>query len=60
MKKAIIIVFLLITFLSPIKANAESDNVTLSNCVDSESARFIKGVLEVKVKFIGIQLENNV
>ena len=70
MKKYTILIMLL-TLLLPIKtfANEEekeptqevkSDVVTLSNCVDSESARFILGVGEIKVKYIGIQLEEKV
>jgi micrococcal nuclease len=33
----------------------KEDEVKFSNCVDSTSARFILGVEEVKVKFIGIE-----
>ena len=66
--KKITILLMLLTLLLPVKtyANEEetekvqeikSDVVKLSNCVDSESARFILGVGEIKVKFIGIQLE---
>ena len=60
MKRKIIIIILLFTLLLPIKAIAnesQSDVVYLSNCANSESARFILGVNEIKVKFIGIQLE---
>jgi len=61
MKRSIIITFLLLTLLLPVKVNAvDSDIVKLSSCVDSESARFIRGVLEVKIKFIGIQLEEKI
>ena len=57
MKRSFIIIILLLTLILPIevKASETSDNVKLSSCVDSESARFIRGVLEVKVKFIGIK-----
>ena len=66
--KKITIILMLLTLLLPVRtyANEEeteqaqeikSDVVRLSNCVDSESARFILGVGEIKVKFIGIQLE---
>ena len=58
---------MLISLLLPIKVFAiedeiedRIDTVTLSNCVDSESARFILGVEEIKVKYIGIQLEEKV
>lgn len=60
MKRKIIAIILLFTLLLPIKAIAnesQSDVVYLSNCANSESARFILGVNEIKVKFIGIQLE---
>ena len=59
MKRLNIIFILLLTFILPVSVYAKensSDIVTLSSCVDSESARFIRGVLEIKVKFIGIQL----
>ena len=62
MKRIIIISFLLLTLILPIEVKAveTSDNVSLSSCVDSESARFIRGVLEIKVKFIGIQSEEKI
>ena len=63
MKRTIIIILLLLTLILPIEVKAiekNSDTVTLSSCVDSESARFIRGVLEIKVKFIGIQPEEKV
>ena len=61
MKRTIIILVLLLILLLPIGVNAvESDTVTLSSCVDSESARFIKGVLEIKVKFVGLQTEDKI
>lgn len=62
MKRTIIII-LLLTLILPIKVHAnepKSDIVKLSSCVDSESARFIRDVLEIKVKFIGIQLESKI
>ena len=61
-KRIVLIVLLLITFILPIevKAKETSDIVTLSSCVDAEQARFIRGVLEVKVKFIGIQPEERI
>lgn len=61
--KKLFTMLLIFTVLLPITVLAEEiekDNVTLSNCVDSESARFILGVSEIKVKFIGIQLEEKV
>ena len=60
--KKILIILILFTLMLPIKTNAseQEDIVKLSNCVDSESARFILGVSEIKVKFIGIQLEEKI
>ena len=69
--KKFTILLMLLTLLLPVKtfANEEeiestqeikSDVVKLSNCVDYESARFILGVGEIKVKYIGIQLEEKV
>ena len=61
MKRKIIIIILLFVLILPIKAIAnesQSDVVKLSNCVNSESARFIFGVNEIKVKFIGISFED--
>ena len=59
--KKIITLIILATLILPVKIYAaEGDIVSLSNCVDSESARFMQGVGEIKVKFIGIQLEEKV
>ena len=60
--KRLLTIMLLFTVILPIKtyANEQEDIVSLSNCVDSESARFILGVSEIKVKFIGIQLEEKI
>lgn len=62
MKRLFIVTFLLLSLILPIevKANEKSDIVSLSSCVDSESARFIRGVLEIKTKFIGIQSEEKI
>ena len=56
MKKLLTIISLLMIFV-PIKALAleGEEEVTLSNCVDSTSARFILNNKEIKVKFIGIE-----
>ncbi len=61
MKKLFLIIIILVLIL-PIKTNAseQEDIVRLSGCVNSESARFILGVSEIKVKFIGIQLEEKI
>ena len=53
--KSILVLFLVVVILSPIKISAETVEVSLSNCVDTESARFILNVNEIKVRFIGIQ-----
>ena len=61
--KKIFITLLFFIFLLPLNIKAIENNkneVTLSKCVDSESARFILGVNEIKVKFIGIQLEEKI
>ena len=60
--KKILFALILFALILPIKtyASEQEDEVRLNNCVDSESARFILGVSEIKVKFIGIQLEEKV
>ena len=55
MMKKLFILFVIIAVVFPIITNAETDKVILSNCVDSESGRFILNVVEIKVKFLGIQ-----
>lgn len=65
MRKNILFVFVtLFCFtLIPFDANAkekESDVVTLSKCVDGNSARFMLSVNEIKAKFIGIDSYLNV
>ncbi len=62
MKKLIIILLVFLAFI-PIKINAvevASDTVALSNCVDGNSSRFMLGVSEIKVKFIGIEVEETI
>ena len=62
MRKLIIILLVFLTFI-PIKINAvevASDTVALSNCVDGNSSRFMLGVSEIKVKFIGIEVEETI
>lgn len=58
MKIKYIILFMLL--LVPIKALAlDNENiVTLSKCSDEGSARFLLGKEEIKVKFIGIEVED--
>ena len=53
--KKILVLFLVVAIILPININAETKEVSLSNCVDTESARFILNVNEIKVRFIGIQ-----
>lgn len=54
--KKIMICCLLFLFFSPISVFAADgyDVVTLSNCADADSARFMLDKVEVKVKFMGI------
>lgn len=65
MKKTIIILAML-SVLLPIRINAlesseiTSDTVTLSKCVDGNSARFMLGLSEIKVKFLGIDVEEKI
>ena len=58
MKKLTTMLMALVMLLLPLRVMAggsSSDEVTLSNCVDGNSARFMLGVTEIKVKFIGIE-----
>lgn len=62
MRKSILFVFMILLIL-PVIVNAEelsSDTVTLSNCVDGNSARFMLGVNEIKVKFLGVEAAENI
>lgn len=55
-----IALILLILMLFPVKAfaaNSSSDTVSLNNCVDGNSARFMLGLQEIKVRFLGIEVE---
>lgn len=63
MKKLTIILLVLTFMLFPIRvlaAGSTSDEVTLSNCVDGNSVRFMRGLTEIKVKFIGIESEEKI
>ena len=63
MKKLTIVFMVLVLMLLPYKVMASqstSDEVTLSNCVDGNSARFLLGLTEIKVKFIGIEAEEKI
>ncbi len=61
--KKIVILLLISLIIFPIKSFAvetTSDKVTLSNCVDGNSSRFMLGLGEIKVKFIGIDVEEKI
>ena len=45
---------------APEQTELPSDIVTLNNCVDGDSARFMLGVEEINVKFLGIQSEKSI
>lgn len=58
MKKiAILLAFLIVVFPTYVDANEpnKSEIVTLSKCVDANSARFMLGTTEIKVRFIAIE-----
>ena len=58
MKKIIFLLFIMVVCFLPKQIYAAKeksyDVVTLSKCVDANSARFMLGATEIKVKFIGI------
>jgi len=58
--KKIIIYFILLIIFFPVQSYAleGESSVTLSNCVDANSARFMLEQSEIKVKFIGIDSSN--
>ena len=60
MKKLIIFLLVFLTFIPKINAETTSDTVSLSNCVDGNSSRFMLGVSEIKVKFLGIEVEEKI
>lgn len=54
---------LLLLIILPIKSYSQEltkDAVTLSNCVDGDSARFMLGVEEINVKFLGIESDEKI
>ena len=55
--KKFAICLMILTIILPLKSYASEtkDEVSLSSCVDGDSARFMLGVGEIKVKFIGIE-----
>ena len=54
------IVFLIILFFPFIVLASTKDTVTLSKCVDGDTARFILNKEEIKVRFIGIDTPESV
>jgi len=63
MKKIVILLaFLIVVF--PMNVNANENNkievVTLSKCVDANSARFMLGTSEIKVRFIAIESSDKI
>ncbi|MBR1385532.1 MAG: thermonuclease family protein [Bacilli bacterium] len=62
--KKITLLLILLTIILPFKVFAAnevtSDTVTLSNCVDGNSARFMLNLGEIKVKFLGIEVEETI
>ena len=62
MKKLTVFLMILslIIPLNVMATESTSDEVTLSNCVDGNSARFMLGLTEIKVKFLGIEVEEKI
>ncbi len=60
-KKVIIFITIFMLLITPVYAlsSNKKESVTLSNCTDSTSARFIYNKNEIKVKFIGIDITNS-
>lgn len=61
--KKLFLILMIITIILPIKVIAKDlpgDTVTLNNCVDGNSARFMLGIKEIKVKFLGIEAEETI
>ena len=58
--KKLLIILTIISIILPFRVIAKglsSDTVTLNNCVDGNSARFMLGLNEIKVKFLGVEVE---
>ncbi len=62
MKKFFALILLLLIILPTKSFSLEltKDSVTLSNCVDGDSARFMLGVEEINVKFLGIESDETI
>ena len=61
MKRLLLFVMIFsLAFLFPYETFAKNsvETLTLNNCVDGNSARFMLGLGEIKVKFIGIESED--
>lgn len=59
--KKLIIFIMIFAIVLPLKVQAEdTETVELSNCVDGNSARFMLGLGEIKVKFLGIEVEEKI
>ena len=58
--KILLFIFTLILPINVFAASSSSDAVTLSNCVDGNSSRFMLGIEEIKVRFLGIEVEETI
>lgn len=57
---ALILLLLIILPTKSFSLELTKDAVTLSNCVDEDSARFMLGVEEINVKFLGIESDETI
>ncbi len=58
--KKLLIIFIIFSVLLPVKVYSKeekTETVYLNNCVDGNSARFMLGLHEIKVKFIAIETD---
>ncbi len=61
MKNKFLLFMIMLVFpLNVFAASSSSDIVTLSNCVDGNSSRFMLGIEEIKVRFLGIEVEETI
>lgn len=56
----LILMFLIILPTKSFSQELTKDTVTLSNCVDGDSARFMLGLEEINVKFLGIESDETI
>lgn len=54
MKRITLIILLILLFPLNVLGETKTSTVTFSACVDSNSARFMRSLKEIKVKFIGV------